>query len=57
MPVKQFDGLVMQRTHDPVGFGERFRKAGSGVGHFWMGGLDVCLPFFRKPNRTVVEVA
>ena len=57
MLVKQFDGVVLYRPHYHVRFGERFRNPGNGVGHFRVGELDVRLPFFGKPNRTVVEVA
>jgi len=56
MPVKQFDGRIGSRPHNRVRAGERFSKTRKGFCHFWMGRLEMLLPFCSKPNRPIMDV-
>ncbi len=56
MPVKQLGGLICSRPYNLVGTGERLRNTRNLVCHFRMGRLEMQLPFFRKPNRTTMDV-
>jgi hypothetical protein len=56
MPVKQFDGRIGPRPHNRVGIGECFCNTRNGFCHFWMGRLEMLLPFCSKPNHPIMDV-
>jgi hypothetical protein len=56
MPVKQFDGRIGPRPHNLVGIGECFCHTRNGFCHFWMGRVEMLLPFCSQPNHSIMEV-
>jgi hypothetical protein len=56
MPVKQFDGRICPRPHNLVGIGECFCNTRHGFCHFWMGRLEMLLPFCSEPNHPIMDV-
>jgi hypothetical protein len=56
MPVKQFDGRICPRLHNLVGIGECFCNMRNGFCHFWMGRVEMLLPFCSKPNHPIMDV-
>lgn len=56
MPVKQFDGRICPRPHNLVGISECFCNTRHGFCHFWMGRLEMLLPFCCKPNHPIMDV-
>jgi hypothetical protein len=56
MPIKQFDGRICPRPHNLVGVGECFCNVRDSFCHFWMGRVEMLLPFCGKSNYPIMDI-